>query len=109
MAGVVALATALALAGCASRTTYENGELTIPEDPFTMSDALGATGGLLMIPFFGVIITAIVMHFIWYDQVADAGETKPPSHIISLYLVSGAILVVAVVLWVAAIWGAVGK
>lgn len=107
MAGVVALATALALAGCARQAGEIPVESPVIDDPYTLGDALGGTGGLLMIPFFGLLIAAIVGHVVWYDQASN--NERSPKWVIYSYIISGLILMLSVLLWVTAIWSGIGK
>jgi hypothetical protein len=97
--GGLALVAVLALAGCsksASATEYR------PADPFTVSDALGATGGLLIIPFIALVIIGGIRHFIAADNMEPI-----PRWAFICYMAGGACMVLAILLWIVAIWGAV--
>lgn len=105
LSGVAVVLAAATLVGCASRLRSEGEDLVLEPDYFTVSDALGLTGVILLIPL-GIAITLwIVWGFDrWNSPRSDAEKAAARVALFAAFGITAVMLLV----WTAAIWTGVG-
>jgi hypothetical protein len=104
--GVAVVLAAAALTGCASRLSSDGEDLVLEPDYFTISDALGVTGAILLIP---VAVGVILFFSIGVEYEYGSSRTDQQKKIGRWGLYGASVILgIICVLWVAAIWMGVG-